>query len=241
MSSINLMAAGSLRRVMNNLLAEFEQRYAIKVISQFGPAGLLRQRIEQGNIPDLFASANVQHPAALQQAGIVQQNAIFAANTLCLTVRDTPALAGKNWLEIVLDPDLRLATSTPGCDPSGDYTWQLFDNIEQHHAGCGQYLRNKARQLVGGPDSAPLAPQQLAAAWLIESDQADSFIGYRSYAPLLRQQQGLQVIDIPEPYNVYAQYALGLCRPAGTALFEFILSASGQQHLQQAGFLCPVL
>jgi hypothetical protein len=27
----------------------------------------------------------------------------------------------------LLDPPVRVATSTPGADPSGDYAWQLFD------------------------------------------------------------------------------------------------------------------
>jgi len=61
------------------------------------------------------------------------------------------------------NPALRIATSTPGCDPCGDYTWQLFEGIEQHDAELSQQLKQRAMLLVGGKDSAPIPPGMLAS------------------------------------------------------------------------------
>ena len=46
----------------------------------------------------------------------------FASNQLMLTARRSPDNDGSDWLALLSTPRLRLATSTPGCDPSGDYT-----------------------------------------------------------------------------------------------------------------------
>ncbi len=66
------LAAGSLRRVWPQLMAHFPE----PVETQFGPAGLLRERIESGEACDLFASANLAHPQALLAAGRAQSVAV---------------------------------------------------------------------------------------------------------------------------------------------------------------------
>ena len=55
-----------------------------------------------------------------------------------------------DWLALLSTTRLRLATSTPGCDPSGDYTWQLFARIEARYPGLGNAMAGRAQQLVGG-------------------------------------------------------------------------------------------
>ncbi len=46
--SLTLLAAGSLKSAFLPLLARFQQLSGIQVEAQFGPAGLLRERIEGG-------------------------------------------------------------------------------------------------------------------------------------------------------------------------------------------------
>ncbi|MGO2465125.1 MAG: substrate-binding domain-containing protein, partial [Serratia proteamaculans] len=57
MSNILLFAAGSLRGAFGPLLAAFQAQTGEAVEAVFGPAGLLRQRIEAGERPHIFASA----------------------------------------------------------------------------------------------------------------------------------------------------------------------------------------
>ena len=161
----------------------------------------------------------------------------FIANQLCLTVRNTPETQGADWLSLLSNPHLIIGMSTPGCDPSGDYTWQLFDNIAPLLPSSAVTLKQRARQLVGGADSPPLPAGVTAAAWLIHQGKADVFIGYAHYARLLRDDPALRVVEIPAQYNVRALYALGICTAAAEPLAAFILSPAGQQQLVDAGFM----
>lgn len=233
---LNILAAGSLRRVWAPLIARFEAETGILIETQFGPAGMLRERIEQGEPCDLFASANITHPLTLQRMGIAQEVHPFAGNRLCLTVAKSVAAENADWLEMLSREDLRLATSTPGCDPSGDYTWQLFDNIEQRNPGLGESIRKRAQPLVGGRATVQVPEGELAGAWLIRNHYADMFIGYRSYAPALREQPEVAVYDIALEYNIRSVYAFAVCHPAAKGLADFLLSAPTQQFLVDFGF-----
>jgi len=137
MSDILLFAAGSLRLAFAPLLSAFQRHAGQKVTAEFGPAGLLRQRIENGERPQLFASANVAHPQRLADLGMAGAVQVFARNRLCVTVRNVPALTERPLPEVLCDPRWRLATSTPGADPSGDYAQRLFERCEQYWPGQG--------------------------------------------------------------------------------------------------------
>ena len=52
---LRLYAAGSLRNALTPLLAAFCERHSLDVVTTFGPAGLLSEKIEQGDDVDLFA------------------------------------------------------------------------------------------------------------------------------------------------------------------------------------------
>lgn len=54
--SLKLLAAGSLKSAFIPLLARFQQQTGIPVDVHFGPAGLLRERIEAGEPCSVFAS-----------------------------------------------------------------------------------------------------------------------------------------------------------------------------------------
>ncbi len=144
-----------------------------------------------------------------------------------------------DWLALLSTPRLRLATSTPGCDPSGDYTWQLFARIEARYPGLGNAMAGRAQQLVGGRDSLSVPPGEIAGAWLIRQNLADLFIGYAHYGPALAACDDLRTLTIPAPWNIRCDYQLARLRadPAALALYRFILGDVGQGYLRQAGFM----
>ncbi|WP_213989297.1 substrate-binding domain-containing protein [Sodalis sp. dw_96] len=237
MTCLTVLAAGSLRTALTPLLAEYTHLTGQRLRAEYGPAGLLRQRIEAGEPCDLFASANTAHPQRLLAASRVLRVQPFIANRLCLTVRSTPATLGADWLSLLSNPDLIIGMSTPVSDPSGDYTWQLFDNIAPLLPPSAVTLKLRARQLVGGADSPPLPVGVTAAGWLIQQGKADIFIGYAHYARLLQNDPALRVVEIPAQFNVLALYALGIGTPAAEPLAAFILSPAGQRFLLEAGFM----
>ena len=226
---MRILAAGSLRAVWQSLMACFQEK---DVLCDFGPAGLLRERIEAGEPCDFFASANMAHPQALLDAGRAQSVAPFATNRLCLTVRADAVREGDDWLSLLTRPDLRIGTSTAGCDPSGDYTQQLFSRM----GDAGTRVREQAVALVGGRDTLPLPGGRLAAEWLISNDDTDVFIGYASYAPRLRLIETLTVVEIPEPYNPVAEYGFACLSDKGKSFADFLLSPEARLILCQHGF-----
>ncbi len=225
---MRVLAAGSLRRVWPQLMAHFPAA----VETQFGPAGLLRERIASGEACDLFASANLAHPQALLAAGRAQSVASFASNRLCLTLRSEVLRDDDDWRSVLTRDDLRIATSTAGADPSGDYTQTLFTRM----GDAGEAVRKRALALVGGRESAPVPAGRLAAEWIIHSGQAELFIGYASYAAALREIAGLTVLDIPAPFNPRAEYGCAVITAQGQRLADFLQSEKAKMILHQAGF-----
>ncbi len=237
MMTLTVLAAGSLKRAFTPLLAAFSAQSGMAVEARFGPAGLLRERIDAGERCALFASANTAHPQALLDAGRALAMQVFAANRLSLTVRNT--LPQADWLTLLADPALRLGTSTPGCDPSGDYTWQLFAHLDTLRPGLGEQLRQRAQQLVGGRDSLTVPASEIASAWLIREGFTDMFIGYQHYTTLLMAERAVRVVDIPPAHNICCHYGLALLDAQAAPLMQFIVSPQGQAILRAAGFLPP--
>ncbi|KMK19419.1 molybdate ABC transporter substrate-binding protein [Pluralibacter gergoviae] len=238
---LRLFAAGSLRPAFTPLCRAFTAQSGIAVSAEFGPAGLLRERIERGEACGLFASANVAHPQALLSAGLAAGTRTFAFNRLNLTLRRAACGEGADWLALLTDASLRIGTSTPGCDPSGDYTLQLFDNIERRHPGVGRAIAARAVPLVGGRDTVTIPQGELASAWLLREGLTDLFIGYAHYATLLRGEDGCRIVAIPEPFSPRCEYRLAWLddAPQTAALVDYILSARGRLFLQQAGLSAP--
>lgn len=234
MNILPVLAAGSLRRVWQPLMAQFERETGLLTETRFGPAGLLRARIEAGEPCSLFASANMAHPQTLLEKEKALSVQRFAGNTLCLTAASQYVDEQSTWLTLLSNPALRIGTSTPCSDPAGDYTWQFFANFE---AEFGIALRPRARQLVGGSDSQVVPEGKLAAQWLITSGQADLMIGYRSYAEALASQRELRIFEIPAPYNIQADYGLALCDARAEPLRAFLTSGAARQLLLQYGFV----
>ncbi|WP_411754517.1 substrate-binding domain-containing protein [Serratia sp. (in: enterobacteria)] len=240
MNKITLFAAGSLRLAFTPLLVAFEQESGHRVEATFGPAGLLRERIEQGERPQVFASANLEHPQRLVALGFAQAVQPFTRNRLCATVRNIPKLTQPDVMTLLCDPQWRVGTSTPLADPSGDYAQQLFDRLEQCLPGQGSALRSRTVPLVGGPDSAPIPAGRLAAEYLLAEGLADIFLGYANYADTLAACAQVKVRRLPTVLDFKVIYGLCLLDEscvAAWALVAFILSAQGQRILQRMGML----
>jgi molybdate transport system substrate-binding protein len=70
----------------------------------FGPSGGLRERIEKGEVADLYLSADMGHPQTLAKSRPQTLVMPFARNTLCLLSRQSLGLTQANALDKMLDP-----------------------------------------------------------------------------------------------------------------------------------------
>ena len=152
-----MFAAGSLRAAMTDIGEAFRQSGGGTVDMQFGASGLLRERLERGEAADVFASANLEHPAALAAAKRAGPVVLFARNRLCALAPTRLAVTPQNLLDKLLDPATKVGTSTPKADPSGDYAFELFAKAEALRPGARKTLEAKALKLTGGPGFADAA------------------------------------------------------------------------------------
>ena len=127
------------------------------------------------------------HPGGLMAAGWGGPVALFARNRLCALAQPDVAASSASLLEVMLAPDVRLGTSTPKADPSGDYAWQVLEKAEALRPGSFGTLDAKALQLTGGPDSAKAPEGRNTYGWVMEQDQTNVFLTYCTNAVLAQK------------------------------------------------------
>jgi len=242
---VQLYAAGSLRSALTEAATAFEGTTGIKVQAKFGPSGTLKDEIAGGARTDVFASANMEHPLALASARKGGPVVLFARNRLCALNRPGVAVDTATLLERMLDPAVKLGTSTPRADPSGDYAWEVFRKADKLRPGAFTALERKALKLVGGPD-APTAPAgRTVYGMLIAEGKADLFLTYCTNAMEAKKEvTGAQIVALPDELAVGADYGLTVIANASPDAYRFamsILSADGQRILAKHGFSAPAL
>lgn len=237
--AIRVFAAGSLRAAFGELAADFEAGWGMPVELVFGPSGLLRDRLLKGEAADVFASANMEHPRALAAMGIAGPVRCFAHNCLCALAAPGLRVSSATLVERLLDPAVRLGTSTPKMDPSGDYAFEFFARAGKRYPGAQARLAAKAMMIIGGPSSPPPPPGRNLYAKLIEDGAADIFLTYRSNAlQAKREAPDLQVVPIPDELGVSAGFGLAVLGRSDAAIdfADFVLSDAGQAILFRQGF-----
>lgn len=237
---VSMYAAGSLTDAMTELSAAYTRVSGVPVGLTFGASGLLRERIEKGEPAQVFASADLGHPRRLVAEGKAESVVHFTANQLCAIAEPSIGLTTANFLDKVLDPSLKVATSTPKADPGGDYTWMAFAKAEALHPGAEAILKAKALQLVGGPNAERIPAGRNVAAYLLSSGKADIFIAYCTTGrAAVASGAGVGVVQLPEALEQRAEYGLTVLKGASAeagGLALFILSEAGQDILAKWGF-----
>lgn len=236
-----VLAAGSLRNVFVDIVSEFERQSGIAVHLEHGPAGLLREKIEEGTPFDVFASANMAHPERLRSLKLAGPVLRFTRNRLCVIARPGLGITPENLIDMMLDKDIKVGTSTPGADPSGDYAIEFFRKIDVKFPGKGSLLASKARALVGGRTPLDIPPGFTPAGWLIEQGLADVFVSYASNGLLGSGDETLQVLAIPDDLGPIAEYGVGLCQAPRTGALMFrnsLFSDGAKKAFLKSGFGC---
>ncbi len=178
--AVRLRAASSLRGALTEIAQAFTRAYGVPVTLEFGASGLLRERLEKG------------------EAGARQ---VLARPGLAVTSADL--------LNRMLDPTVKLGTSTPKADPSGDYAWEVFAKADAVRPGSRAVLEQKALQLTGGPASPRPPTNQSMYVSVVEQRLADLFLTYCTNAgAAARQVSGAQVVALPPALRVGADYGL---------------------------------
>lgn len=240
---VKLYAAGSLRGVMNDLASAWKTAGGGTVEAEYGASGTLRDRIASGAPAQVFASANMTHPQSLAAAGRAGPVSLFARNQLCALSTPQARVTTDTLLDRLLDPAVKVGTSTPKADPSGDYAFLLFEKADKVRPGAGATLVTKAQKLTGGPDSPKPPPDRSLYGMLVAGGQADVFLTYCTNAIVAqREHPSLVVSTIPPALAVGADYGITVLTgaPEGAAKFvAFVLSPEGRRIIESHGFALP--
>lgn len=241
--AVQVYAAGSLRGAVTAIAKDFEAKTGKKVALTFGASGLLRERIEKGETAQVFASADTDHPQRLARQGGWLAPQVFVRNSLCVLTSDQINATPATVLATLLKPDVRVGTSTPKSDPSGDYTWALFEKANAVQPGAYATLDAKARKLAGAADS-PKAPNGISTyAWIMDTNQVDVFITYCTNAVAAQAEvPRLKVVQFPPALSVGAAYGMTVLQKAPSAATDFaaaLVGPQGQAVFSRMGFGAP--
>jgi molybdate transport system substrate-binding protein len=238
--TLQVVGAGSLTDAFTDLIHRFPAGADTIGAPEFGPSGLMREKIEGGMNVDLFASADMEQARRLAIGHLERSVIHFTRNRLCAIARTAVGLTGANMLDRLLDPAVRLATSTPGADPGGDYAWAVFARAEAIRTGARAALEAKAQQLYGGGAKTPLlVPGKGAVEGIFLADRADVSLSYCSGAPaVVREVSGLVVVPLPAALSVGPAYGMVLLntKPLTLRFAAFVMSEGGQAVLKAHGF-----
>jgi ABC-type molybdate transport system substrate-binding protein len=233
---VKVYSAGSLTAALKEII-EAAKLPDTDVYSTFGPAGGLRERIEKGEPADLFLSADLAGPEKLAAEGRLVMDPIpFARNEMCVASYKSSELTPANLLDEMLSDKFKLATSTPGFDPGGDYALAVFKKADAIHQGAGKVLSEKALHLLGTPNAMVPTANHTPLATIFLDHHADLLLYFCSGAPALTKEVP-DVVSIPVPDNLEPGPIYGMAlltpNPAAMRLALFILSQRGQDILKK--------
>jgi molybdate transport system substrate-binding protein len=244
--AVRLHAAGSLRAAMTDITKAYTAAYGTPVTAVFGASGMLGDRLAKGEPGEVFASADLGNPQALTLAGKAGPTVLFARNHLCAIARPGLDVTPATLLATMLDPSVKLATSTPKNDPGGDYAWAMFQRADAERPGSRAALESKALKIGNVPGSLSIPPSATnAVAWLFSEKRADLFISYCTNAGTAAAElPGVKAVHLPPALAVTADYGLTVLNGASKEAAQFalfVLSPAGQKILQERGFDAPLL
>jgi molybdenum ABC transporter molybdate-binding protein len=245
--AVRLHAAGSLRAAMTDIAKAYKDVYGVDVVANFGASGGLKDRLAGGEPGDVFASADMGNPQSLTQAAKAGPTVLFAHNHMCAVLRPGLSATPATLLATLLDPSVRVGTSTPANDPGGDYAWAVFKKADAVRPGSRAMLEAKAVKIGNVPGSLAIPPSAgNAVVWLFKEKRADLFLSYcTGAAAAAAELPGITTVALPPTLAVEADYGLTILTAANkdraAQLVLYILSPAGQKILADHGFDAPLL
>ena len=232
---LTIFTAASLTEAFKEMGANIEQANpGTKVIFNFAGSPTLRTQLAQGARADVFASADEPNMQGAQKEGtIASEPRLFVRNQLVAIVpAANPAQVMR--LQDLAKPGVKLVLTNKEV-PVGNYSRQALAKMSQDAAFGSEFTTRVLANLVSEETNV----KQVVAK--VQLGEADAGIVYSSdVTPAVRG--AVQVLTIPEPFNVIAHYPIAVVRDApnaagARAFIDYVLSPAGQAILTKHGFL----
>jgi molybdate transport system substrate-binding protein len=229
--TLRVSAAASLTEVFREVAAIHERMHpGDSVELNFAGSQVLRTQIEQGAPVDVFASADLVHAEALQKARLLGSFQVFARNALVVVVP-----AGESRVRGLVDlarPGTKLVVAGAAV-PVGRYTAEVLARLGAS-GFYGEAFPDRVRANIVSEESNVRAVLSKVAL-----GEADAGFVYRTDAE--GEKDKTRTIEIPAPYNVVAEYAIGVLRGShapkdAQGFVDLVLGPEGQAILRAHGF-----
>lgn len=220
---LTVFAAASLTEVFTDLERRFEQAHdGIDVRLNLAGSSRLAQQIAEGAPADVFASADTEPMAGLEQEGLLAGPATpFATNTLTIAVpRGNPA--GITGLTDLADPGVTVVVCAPAVP-------------------CGAAAKRVQR--LAGVTLRPASEETDVRSVLTKVEVGEADAGL-VYATDVTASGRVEAVTFPEAAEVVNTYPVAVLADAAEAaparwFVDLVLSEEGRRSLREAGFGLP--
>ena len=219
-----VFAASSLTEAFTDLEASFEREHPrIDVQLTFAGSHVVRLQIEHGAAADVFASADPEQMAALQDAGRLESNVVFARNELVLVVPASNPASIEQFADLPKASRIVLGSAAT---PAGRYADAVLERSDAEFAAAVR------EHVVSRETNVRLVRAK------VELGEADAAVVYRTDATHAR---GLRSVSIPSAVEVPVELPIGVLSDAphleaARWFADHVLSVSGQASLGAHGF-----
>ncbi len=231
--TLNVFAAASLTESFNALAASYKQTHPnVNLILNYNGSQILEQQIANGAPADIFASADLANMQKAGAAGLVGTSQIFAKNRLVVILplsNPGKIMSLKDLARKGIKIDLEASTV-----PAGKYSRQALMNMSQSPVYGANFASEVLGNVVSQEDNVKAVVQK------VQLGEADA--GFVYVTDAFSASGKVMVIDIPDPYNVIAQYPIAVVKNSAHAsdaqtFVGFVLSLAGQAIMKKYQFI----
>jgi molybdate transport system substrate-binding protein len=232
--SLTVAAGSDLRYAMDDLVAAFEiANPGQSVEVTYGSSGNFFAQISQGAPFDVYFSADIEYPRALEEAGLAEPGSTrpYAEGRIVTWVREDSTVDAKSQgLASVLDPAVeRVAIANPEHAPYGRAAQAAMEAADlweavQPRLVLGENISQAAQFVESGAADVGILALSLAIAPPLCHEGRYALVPADLHPPIL--QGALILADARHP-------------DAAAAFLDFVLGPQGREVLDRYGFLLP--
>ena len=241
--AVRVYAAGGTKKAFTEAAQVFTSNEGIAVELTFGGSGLLLNRLRDGEVAEVFASADMPKAQALHDTGLSGPAISFARSRLCAVTRSNRDVTPETLLDVIRDPAVKIITPAAADDSTGYYVQELYKLAEAVRPGSYRLLDGKT-QILDVKNLPPFPPGKSPLTVFFEQGMADLFFVYcNSAAQAMQEDPTLKATAIPKELTVPVAYGITLVnrgnQVAGQRFIDLLLSPEGQAILAKWGFIAP--
>lgn len=232
--TLNVFAAASLTESFTEIGTAYQQQHSnVTVKFNFNGSQILEQQIANGAPADVFASADQANMKKASDAGLVNTSQVFVKNRLVVIVPSNNP-GNINSLKDLAKKGIKIDLEAAAV-PAGKYSRQALANLSQSSDYGSGYAKDVLANVVSEEQNVKAVVQK------VQLGEADAgFVYLTDVTPAVTGK--VKTIDIPDPYNVIAQYPIAVVKSSqhpsdAQSFIDFVLSPNGQAILKKYNFI----